>query len=123
MAVDSLKVLIIDDDEVIRLTLGAILKKENCRVSEAGNGNAGIKLFRQERPDFVITDILMPDKEGLETISEIRAADAAVKIIAMSGGGSRRDMGFLKLAVRAGANGTIHKPFRPEEILSLMGHL
>lgn len=130
MAVDSAghalrdrKVLIIDDDEVIRMALRGIFKKENCGVVEAGNGNAGVSLFRQEKPDIVITDILMPDKEGLETISEIRACDPHVKIIAMSGGGSVRDMGFLKLAGKLGANGTLHKPFRPDEILSLIGRL
>jgi YesN/AraC family two-component response regulator len=119
-AIQAIKILIIDDDAVIRAALGGLLKSKNYNVTEAKNGNMGISVFRQEKPDVVITDILMPDKEGLETISDIRARDSAVRIIAMSGGGRMRNMSFLKLAIRMGANEVLHKPFRPDDILRLL---
>src|SRR5688572_30578375 len=93
----SVKILIIDDDDVIRITMQNILKKNGYEVILAQNGNVGLELFKKEKPDIVITDMLMPDKEGLQTISEIRAVKADAKIIAISGGGSTQNMSFLQL--------------------------
>src|SRR5688500_6780699 len=90
----NLKIQVIDDDEFIRLTIKSILKKYGCSISEAADGNIGVALYKREKPDIVITDMLMPDKEGIETISEIRAVNPKVKIIAISGGGSTQNMAF-----------------------------
>lgn len=117
------KILIIDDDDLIRLTIKNALKKLGCEVIEAENGHAGIERFRKDHPDIVITDILMPDKEGLETISDIRALDSKAKIIAMSGGGSTQNMAFLQLAEKMGAARTMSKPIRPEELLNAIKSL
>ncbi len=113
-----MKILIIDDDELIRMTCRNILKKEGYTVLEAENGNVGMTVFKSESPDLVITDMLMPDKEGLETISEIRALNPNAKIIAISGGGDTHNMGFLQLARKIGANRALKKPIKAGELLS-----
>jgi DNA-binding response OmpR family regulator len=118
-----MKILVIDDDELIRLTIRNSLKKLGCTVIEAENGNTGVPMFKKERPDLVITDMLMPDKEGLETISEIRAIDPAAKIIAMSGGGSSKNMAFLQLAQKMGASRIMSKPIKPDELLNTVKSL
>lgn len=118
-----MKILIIDDDELIRLTLKNTLKKIECTVLEAENGNTGIALFKLEKPDLVITDMLMPDKEGLETISEIRAVNPNAKIIAMSGGGSSKNMAFLQLAQKMGASRIMSKPIKPDDLLNAIKSL
>ena len=112
------KILVIDDDELIRMTCRNILKKIECTVIEAENGVKGLEQFRKESPSIVITDMLMPDKEGLETISEIRAGNLSVKIIAMSGGGSTQNMNFLNLAKKMGADMILSKPFKPDDLLA-----
>lgn len=111
------KILIIDDDELIRLTCRNILKKIECDVIEAENGVQGLAQFKKERPSIVITDLLMPDKEGLETISEIKGNDKSVRIIAISGGGSTNNMSFLNIAKLMGADIILKKPFKPDELL------
>lgn len=117
------KVLVIDDDELIRMTLRVILQRENCIVVEAKNGNQGVAMFKRENPDIVITDILMPDKEGLTTISEIRACNTKVKIVAMSGGGNTKNLSFLQMAQKVGADQTINKPFKADDISILLASL
>jgi DNA-binding response OmpR family regulator len=120
---EKIKILIIDDDDLMRLTIKSTLKKFGCAVIEAENGNRGVTLFKNERPNLVITDMLMPDKEGLETISEIRAIDPKAKIIAMSGGGSSKNMKFLQLAEKMGASRIMSKPIKPDELLSAVKNL
>lgn len=111
------KILIIDDDELIRLTCKNILKKIECDVIEAENGVQGLAQFKKEHPSIVITDLLMPDKEGLETIAEIKGTDKSIKIIAISGGGSTNNMSFLSIAKLMGADMVLKKPFKPDELL------
>lgn len=117
------KILVIDDDELIRMTCRNILKKIECIVIEAENGTQGVALFKKEVPVLIITDILMPDKEGLETISEVRNLNAQVKIIAMSSGGGTQNMNFLHLAKKMGANLILSKPFKPDELLGAVRSL
>lgn len=113
-----MKILIIDDDELIRMTCRNILKKEGYNILEAGNGNTGVDIFRSENPDLVITDMLMPDKEGLETISEIKAINPNAKIIAISGGGNTQNMSFLQLARKIGADRALKKPIKANELIA-----
>ena len=113
----SKKILIIDDDAVMRLTIQGTLKKHGYTTLIAENGDEGVKLYKTEQPDIVITDMLMPNKEGLETISEIRAINPQAKIIAMSGGGSTQNMTFLQLAKKVGANHLLTKPVKPDQLL------
>lgn len=112
------KILVIDDDDLVRGMMCNVLKKNGYTVLEAENGNVGMEHVRNAGSiALVITDILMPDKEGLETITEICAFDPDIKIIAMSGGGKTQDMTFLNLAKKIGASKALEKPFRPGDLL------
>ncbi len=112
------KILVIDDDDLVRGMTCSVLKKNNFTVLEAENGNVGLAIAINEDPHLVITDMLMPDKEGMETIMELCAINDDIKIIAMSGGGKTQDMTFLNLAKQIGADKTLEKPFRPTELLA-----
>lgn len=113
-------ILLIDDDEQMRRVIRLVLEKEGHTVLEASDGRRGAAIFRefwQDGVDLVITDIIMPEKEGIETISELKEIDPNVKIIAMSGGGRTRNLDFLKIAEKLGAQRSLAKPFRPHELL------
>jgi CheY-like chemotaxis protein len=117
------KVLIIDDDRMVRETIKIILESAGHAAFLAGNGREGLKIFTAAAPDIVITDILMPEKEGIETIAELRRLKPDLPIVAISGGGRVGNMNFLKAAESFGANHTLTKPFEPEEILRLVAEL
>jgi DNA-binding response OmpR family regulator len=114
-------ILIVDDDRQLRLMLRHILSREGFEVSEAADGFGAIQnIMSAGRYDVVLMDIIMPDKEGIETILEIRKKKPQQKIIAMSGGGRMRDYDPLKLARDCGANFVIAKPFEPKDIRELV---
>lgn len=117
------KILIIDDDPNIRELLRDVLEGAGHTVIEAKNGNAGIESAQQDQPDLVIVDILMPEKEGLETISEIKKNLKNARILAISGGGRKADMNFLHLAEKLGADRTLAKPFRIENLTQTVNGL
>ena len=77
-----MKFLVIDDDELVRTMICSVLRNRKCTVYEAVNGEEGVKLAKEHSPNFVITDMLMPDKEGIQTIIEIKALNPDIKIIA-----------------------------------------
>lgn len=110
-------VLIIDDDPPIREMLRRMLEYAGYQVTEAVDGEAGLRSFQAEPPDLVITDILMPNKEGLETIMGLRRLAPEVPIIAMSGGGHNGTLSYLQTADRLGARVTLAKPFTRQEML------
>jgi CheY-like chemotaxis protein len=112
------KILIIDDEEQVRLYLRRILEPEGHEVVEAPDGKVGLQLYREEPFDLIITDVFMPEKEGLETIRELRSEYPEVKIIAISGGGRNIDLDFLPLAKQFGALRTLTKPFDRQEMLN-----
>ncbi|MEQ8194099.1 MAG: response regulator [Rhodospirillales bacterium] len=113
-------ILIIDDEEIARYTLREILESENHRVTEAADGVEAGKIFRRESFDLVITDIIMPDKEGLETIREFKQFRPETPIIAISGGGRFRTDAYLKFAEELGADHTLNKPFTDDDLLALV---
>jgi DNA-binding response OmpR family regulator len=110
-------ILVIDDDEAVRAVVERILEKEGHRVTGAADGERGVAAFRAIKPDLVITDIIMPEKEGIWTIRQIRGDGAATPILAMSGGGSIVTEDVLHIARRLGANETIAKPFSAAELI------
>lgn len=117
------RILIIDDEDQSRNMLCQALTRAGYEVLTASDGNEGIELFRTVRADLIITDILMPDKEGLETIMDLRRDFPDVKIIAMSGGGLTGNLNFLDIAERLGAQRTLEKPFHLQEVLQLVQEL
>lgn len=114
-------VLIIDDDLLVARTIGKVLIKAGYLVFLAPDGNAGLAKFHAEQPDLVVTDLIMPEKEGIETIRELRAAAPGLPIVAMSGGGSRGNQDFLSMARKLGASEVLSKPFSNDELLTVVG--
>lgn len=113
-----MKILVIDDDPSVRKFIATTLKNENYTVTEAENGEDGLKKFQEERDiGIIITDLLMPDKEGIETIMEIRKVNPSIKILAISGGGKAGPENYLLLADAVGANATLKKPFSGQELI------
>jgi CheY-like chemotaxis protein len=114
------KILVIDDDAIVRQTLTTVLEDGGYEVFMADDGLRGMTAFRSGRPDLVITDIIMPEQEGLQTITEIRRERPDAKIIAISGGGRIANTDFLKMAKALGAMAAIPKPFDPDELVSVV---
>ena len=110
------RILIVDDDDQFRGMLRQTIEKIGFNVLEAVDGEEGLKIISGRSVDIVITDIIMPRKEGLETILEIRRKFPAIKIIAMSGGGWYGTGIDFDMAQKLGAT-TLGKPFKLEELL------
>lgn len=98
--------------------LQRLLEKENYKVFETPDGNECVRLCRTESIDLIITDIIMPDMEGIELISLIRGEFPDIKIIAISGGGQIEPQSYLTLAEKLGADRTFSKPFKLDEIVA-----
>lgn len=113
-----MKILVIDDDHLVRYTLSRILQRNGYDVVTASDGKRGMALLQNEPPAVVITDIIMPEQEGIDTIIQIRREHPGIKIIAISGGGRLRNIDFLEMAHSLGADDVIRKPFEAEELLS-----
>ena len=110
-------ILLVDDDEQLRPMLKMVLERAGHVVNEAGNGREALVSYNRQQTDLVVTDLVMPDKEGLEMIMELRRSYPALKIIAMSGGGRTGTQNYLELAVKFGANHILNKPFSNQELL------
>ena len=111
------RILIIDDEESIRSVLCSLLEGAGYEVMEAQNGRAGIQQCRRVPVDLVITDIIMPEGEGLETIRELRRLYPGLKIFAMSGARISKQLDILNIAATFGAIRTFDKPFELMEML------
>ena len=117
------KILVVDDDEQLRTLLRRMLSAEGHVVTEASTGVEGIQKYRDDAPDLIIIDMYMPEKEGLETIQELRGIDENVKILAVSGGGNVGFTGVLSSANAFGAQRTLAKPFRREQLLEAVNDI
>jgi DNA-binding response OmpR family regulator len=115
-------VLVIDDDDEVRDFLVRLLTRRGYSVTGARNGEAGLASLASESFALVITDIVMPDMEGLETIKRVRRSNPTMPIIAISGGGSNQ-IDYLKFARKFGADAVLAKPFDPAELLELATRL
>ena len=115
------RILVIDDDRLVRFTIRTALEQAGHTVAEAEDGARGLVAFDAGTYDLVITDLLMPEKDGIETIAHFRAEFPRVRIIAMSGGGTRvRGERYLGTAAEIGADAILSKPF---EIAALLDTL
>jgi DNA-binding response OmpR family regulator len=112
------KILLVDDDDNFRAMLGRVLGDAGHIVTMAVNGNEALRLVQENAFDLVITDLMMPEKEGIETIVELRRKIPGLKIIAMSGGGFNAPEIYLNLARKLGAVQTLAKPFPGTELLA-----
>lgn len=112
------KILLIDDDPLVRHTITRILSRDGYEVVSARNGREGLAAFQNEQPALVITDILMPEQEGVETIRAIRQLSPDLPIIAISGGGRFSGADYLAIATAFGASRTIAKPFEADTLLN-----
>jgi CheY-like chemotaxis protein len=110
-------ILLVDDDDHFRTMLRITLQRLGYTVSEADNGSKAINMYRQEPYDAVFMDLIMPEKEGIETIAEIRRERPDAKIIAMSGGGRMNANDILSVAKAMGANQALAKPFSNESMM------
>ena len=117
------RILLVDDDEVLRGALHQILVRAGYDVDDASNGKFAVREYRRQRCDVVIMDIVMPDEEGLGTIRELRRLDPTVKIIAISGGGLGKAGDYLGIAQMLGAIRTLAKPFIPEALLAMIAEV
>ena len=108
-------ILIIDDEEIIRVLLRSALEVEGYEVTEAANGREGLELYRQRPTNLVITDIVMPELNGLDMLLELTREFLHAKVIAISGAG--REQNVLDVAKLFGARQTFKKPFSVPQLL------
>lgn len=112
------KILVIEDDEQFREMLAQMLEQAGHQVETAANGVLGLMQFRQSPPDLVITDILMPEKDGIDVIIDMKREQDDVRIIAISGGRRTITPQFnLDSAALIGVRQTLTKPFNREQLL------
>lgn len=113
------RVLLIDDDAELLRQMTLAFVGAGYAVQTASDGQAGISSFLRAPTDLVVTDIIMPNREGIETILALKKASPSVKVLAISGGYRVGPSDFLALAHHVGADGTLAKPFRPSDLTSL----
>ena len=117
-------ILILDDDITSRRAIALLLQQRNHRVYEAAHGYEGMRVVAKQPLALAIVDLMMPEKDGIETIIELRRADAAIGIIAISGGG---DLGIgkdmLGIAARLGADRVFQKPIKGSELIAAVEEL
>ena len=116
-------ILIVDDDPDVLKMLGSCLERAGHQVSRATDGEVGLSQFHRVRPQLVITDLIMPNKEGLELIMSLNQEKSRPQIIAISGGGKLAPESYLPLADKIGADAILEKPFLPSTLLAMVGRL
>jgi len=117
------KIFVFDDEISILLMVRKMLEKNGHEVETALNGKEGIELFEKGKPDLLITDIIMPEKEGLETIFTLKKKYPDLKIIAISGGGRIGPDEYLPVAKLLGASAVFQKPLIPKEFMQTVTDL
>ena len=116
-------ILVIDDEVQIRDVLRTVLERVGYDVTEAGDGNEGLQIYAEGGVDLVVTDIIMPEKGGIDTIMDLRRDFPEAKIIAISGGGMCGDVSYLDMALGVGADRAIGKPFVLDDFLESVEEL
>lgn len=113
-----MRVLVIDDDEQMRTLLRQVMEWSGYTVTDAENGRKGMQKQREQPADLVITDLIMPEQEGLETISKLKKEYPGIKIVAISGGGRIGPEAYLPAAQELGADMVFSKPFDVKEFVN-----
>ena len=117
------RILIIDDENLVRFALRQVLEDAGYGVEEAEDGEKGLERVAAKGVDLVITDIVMPNKEGIQTITEIKAVRPEIPILAISGGGRIGKVDYLGGSREAGADDTLRKPFTDDVLLEKVSNL
>jgi DNA-binding response OmpR family regulator len=117
------KILLIEDDRDYRAILTQTIQLDGHTVLEAGDGDQGIEMFVQHRPDLVITDLILPCQDGVGVILTLRQKDPQVKLIAISGGGNIDGVDYLQMTTDLGVQATFEKPFSGRELLKKIKEL
>ena len=117
------RILVVDDNEDLRNTIGALLQADGFDVALAADGQAALAEHQATPADVVLTDLFMPDKDGIETIVELRRLSPQLKIVAMSGWTSTQGSDYLQVAREIGASVTLQKPFDPAELSRVLRRL
>jgi len=112
------RILVIDDDLLMQQTIKRILERDAHEIHTADDGHLGVARLKERRYDLVITDIMMPRQEGIETIRSIREEADGMPILAISGGGSLGCGDVLQAATMLGANDALPKPFNARELIA-----
>ena len=124
MAISPTKhILVVDDDEMMRAFVKELLLINDFKVTEADNGKTGLKEFRDDTPDLVITDIIMPEMEGISFIKELRSHNKAIPIIAMTGNIHGRMEEYLDISSQLGADEILRKPVKSQVFLDAINKL
>ncbi len=111
------QVLVIDDDDSVRTTVVRALERAGHEVRSARNGKDALRVLAESRPDLVLTDINMPEMDGIEVIGDLRSRTPSIPVVAMSGGGELPKELLLRTAGALGAVRSLPKPFTVEELL------
>lgn len=114
------KILLVDDDDAIRKVLRITLTRQGHEVEDVANGSTAWAKFEARPADVVIMDLIMPEKEGLETIRQFRQNGSKTKILAISGGGRMDARDLLSIAQQLGADKALTKPFTQEDLLAAL---
>jgi len=113
-----MKILLVEDDRITRLKLKRWLQELNCEVIEASNGNEGIDLYHDQRPDLVITDIIMPEKDGIQMLLELQREYSDLNFFFISGVGEKEPGEYLPQVENIGVLRTFVKPIDKDELLA-----
>lgn len=116
-------ILIVEDDKELREMLKISLTRRKHTVIEAGNGREAITHFRAGVTDLVVTDLIMPEEDGLKVIIKLRELKPSIKIIAISGGGKAGPASYLNLARALGADAIFSKPFSTNDLIAKIEEL
>ncbi len=115
--VETYDILLVDDEPMIREGLKIALEMEGHKTMTAADGNEAIKMVEENKPQIIITDIIMPESDGIEVICTLKESNPEIKILAISGGGRISANDHLRIARQLGATGVLAKPFSTEELI------
>lgn len=114
------RILVVDDEDLVRFSVRQMLEDEGHQVEEAADGVEGMAKIESGPFDLMVTDIVMPRKEGLETIAEAKRVQPDLRIIAISGGGPVGQFNYLDLAKQFGADAVLAKPFKKQDLVAVV---
>lgn len=117
------RILVIEDDDILRSLMRKMLARAGFEVVEAADGTRATEIYTEQAVDLVITDLFMPETEGMEVIRDLLHEDPQAKIIAISGGSSFDSIDYLEMALLIGAARTLCKPFGARELLQTVRQL